>query len=108
MEDIRFLYVTVGNEEEAKKIAHQLVKERFAACVNLFPNMQSFFWWEGAVQSEQEVVLIVKTTLEKVPDTTNRIKELHSYSCPCVVALPVVGGNAEFLDWIIQETKLQE
>ena len=102
--DIRFLYVTVGNREEAEQIARLLVQERLAACVNLLPNMQSYYWWEGSVQHGEEIVLIAKTTVEKTNQTIDRIKSLHSYSCPCVVALPVMDGNQDFLEWIRTET----
>ena len=103
--DIRFLYVTVGTREEAELIGRQLVEERIAACVNLLGPMQSYYWWKNQVQSDQETVLIAKTTQDKVPLATKRIRELHSYSCPCVVALPVVDGNEDFLAWIRSETQ---
>ena len=102
--ETRILYVTVGNVEEARLIARTMVEERLVACANLLPPVESFFWWEGKVQSEPETVLILKTTEEKTSEATERIKALHSYSCPCVIALPVVGGNVDFLDWIKAET----
>jgi periplasmic divalent cation tolerance protein len=65
------------------------------------------YWWEGAVQEDAETVLILKTRRALVERAVERIKALHSYDCPCVVALAVAGGNPEFLDWIVKETSEQ-
>lgn len=99
------LYVTTGSFEEASKIARTLVEERMVACGNVLPGMTSFFHWEGEAQQDDEVVLILKTRSELVEAVKDRVLELHSYSCPCVVALPMEGGNAGFLDWIRAETE---
>ena len=98
------VYMTAENPEQAKNIAQTLVGERMAACVNIIPGMKSFYWWEGKVAEGQETVVIAKTTQAHVSRLTERVKALHSYSCPCVVALPVEGGNADFLAWIEAET----
>jgi len=99
-----FLYVTAANDDEAAAIGRALVTERLAACANVLPGITSFYWWEGAVQDDKEAVLVVKTRSELVEAATRRIKELHSYDCPCVVALPISGGNEDFLNWIDRET----
>jgi len=104
--DVRFVYMTVGGLEEARKIARELVESKLAACVNLIENMNSFYMWEGRLQDDREVVLIAKTTAGRIADLTARVKAVHSYDCPCVVALPVDGGNREFLDWIAAEVAL--
>ena len=67
--------------------------------------MTSVYRWEGAVQEEQETAIILKTRAENIDVLTARVKEIHSYDCPCVVALPVDGGNQEFLSWILRETE---
>lgn len=100
----RMLYMTAGSAEEAHRIASVLVEERLAACANIIDGMRSLYWWEGAVQDDAEVVLIAKTTAALLDTVIERVKALHSYDCPCVVALPVEGGNPAFLEWIEQQT----
>ena len=101
----QFLYVTTDSPEEARKIGRALIEERFAACVNILNEMSSLYWWEGKVTEGEEAVLIVKTREDLVPAVTDRIKALHSYTVPCVVALPITQGNPDFLAWIERETK---
>jgi periplasmic divalent cation tolerance protein len=101
----RFVYMTTSGPEEARRIGRTLVEERLAACVNILEGMRSMYWWEGAVQDAHEAVLIAKTREELVERLTERVKALHSYSCPCVVALPIEGGNPAFLQWIAEETE---
>lgn len=101
----RLVYMTAGSLDEAEQIGRTLVSERLAACVNLLPAMQSIYRWEGEVRQEAEVVVIAKTRVDLVARLTERVVELHSYECPCVVALPVQGGNPAFLEWIRTETK---
>jgi periplasmic divalent cation tolerance protein len=72
--------------------------------VNIIDPVTSIYWREGAVQEDSETVLVVKTRDELVVQLTDRVKTLHSYSCPCVVALPVEGGNRDYLEWIARET----
>jgi periplasmic divalent cation tolerance protein len=98
------LYVTCATEDEAIKIGSTLVEERLAACANVLGRTTSIFRWEGKVQRESEVALILKTRSELVEPVTARVKQLHSYTVPCVVALPIGAGNADFLSWIDQET----
>jgi periplasmic divalent cation tolerance protein len=100
-----FVYVTASSRDEALKIARHMVEERLAACANILPGITSVYWWEGKVQEEGEVSLILKTRRDLVDPLVARVKELHSYTCPCVVALPLSGGNPAFLDWIVKETK---
>jgi len=100
-----FVYVTCKDADEARKIGRAIVEERLAACANVIDGMQSFYWWDGAVQSEHEAVLILKTKESLVPELTSRVKALHSYTVPCVVALPITGGNEDFLNWIERETR---
>jgi periplasmic divalent cation tolerance protein len=97
---VKLVYITVPNEAEAEKIAETVVAEHLAACANFFSGVNSLFEWEGKLCREQEVILILKTTGEKTDALTARIKQLHSYDCPCVVSLPVEGGNPDFLGWI--------
>ncbi len=98
------VYITTRNRDEAIQIGKILVSERFAACVNIIDKMHSIYWWKDNIQEDDEAVLIAKTGKKKMEALTERVKELHSYSCPCVVALPIKAGNQDYLNWINQET----
>jgi periplasmic divalent cation tolerance protein len=102
---VNFIYMTAGSKDEARKIGEELVISKLAACVNILDNMNSFYMWEGKVQDDTEIVMIAKTTEERVPELVEKVKSLHSYECPCIVSIPVSGGNQAFLDWIAEETK---
>ncbi len=99
-----FVYVTASSAEEAGRIGKALVEARLAACANVFGAVKSYYWWDGAVQEDTEAALVLKTRSELVDALTAKVKALHSYDCPCVVALPIEGGNPEFLAWIDAET----
>lgn len=98
------VYMTAATAEEARRIGAALVAERLAACANVIDGMCSVYRWEGKVQNDAEAVLIAKTREDLLDALTERVKALHSYAIPCVVGLPIVGGNADFLDWIGAET----
>ncbi|HTY67164.1 MAG TPA: divalent-cation tolerance protein CutA [Alphaproteobacteria bacterium] len=102
--DIRMLYITAGSRDEAKKIGRALVEGRLAACANVIDGMESVYWWEGKLTEDREAVLIVKTRADLVAAVTARVKALHSYAVPCVVALPIPDGNPDFLAWVATET----
>lgn len=107
MPDTCLVYVTVPSENQAMKIAHAVVKQRLAACANVISGMKSVYWWEGKLESGDEVVLLLKTQASLVEKLTHTVKELHEYECPCVVALPISQGNHAFLQWIVDETTLK-
>jgi periplasmic divalent cation tolerance protein len=98
------IYVTAGSRDEALKLGRGLVEARLAACANVLDGATSIYWWQGALQQESEAVLVAKTRTELVEAVIAKVRELHSYSCPCVVALPITDGNAAYLDWIRAET----
>lgn len=106
MSDLVFVYVTAPSETVADGIAEALVGERLAACANILPGMRSVYRWKGEIARDREVVLIAKTRAERLPAITRRIKELHPYEVPCIVALPLLhgAGNPDFLAWIAAET----
>jgi len=104
-EAVQWIYVTCADASQAETIARTLVGERLAACANVLGAMRSFYWWNGEVQDETEVAMVLKTRRDLVDAVTQRIKALHSYDFPCVVALDIVGGNANFLKWIVRETQ---
>lgn len=92
--------VTAGSQEEAQQIAQSLVKELLAACVNIVPGVTSVYCWEGEVQRDQEWLLIVKTRREVLDSLIRRVKALHSYDVPEIIALPLVGGSEVYLRWL--------
>lgn len=102
--DACIVYVTAASAEEASRIAEAAVAERLAACANILPPITSVYWWEGKVNRDTEVALILKTRVELAERLVARVRALHSYTCPCVVMLPVTGGNPDFLAWIAAET----
>ena len=104
MSEIRLVYVTAASREEAEKIALAVVKERLAACANILGPVHSIYHWEGKLEQNDEVVIVLKTPQVLEGRLTARILELHSYEVPAIVALPVLGGNPAFLDWVRAET----
>jgi periplasmic divalent cation tolerance protein len=96
--------VTVGSPEHAQKIANQLLTEKKAACVNIMPKVESHFWWHGKIESAGEQLLIIKTRTALLDDVEKIVKSIHPYTVPEIIALPIVGGNKDFLDWVDKET----
>ncbi len=98
------IYTTCETLDEAKAIAHELVRRKLAACANIFPQMVAVFEWEGVTQDGGEVAMIVKTRAGLAAEVTEEIKRLHSYDVPAVAVLEVSGGNRAFFDWIAEAT----
>ncbi len=94
------IFITAGSAEEAERIARRLVEERLAACVNVVPGVTSIYRWEGRVHRDAEVLLIAKTVEANLPKVVRRVKELHSYDVPEVLAVSAVGGSPEYLAWL--------
>ncbi|HEX2116157.1 MAG TPA: divalent-cation tolerance protein CutA [Alphaproteobacteria bacterium] len=103
--EFRLLYITTARVEEARRIGRALVEERLAACANIVTGLESIYHWQGAVVEDKEVLLIVKTRAELVDAVIAKVKTLHSYTCPCVVALPILAGNPAYLEWLGHETR---
>ena len=99
-----FVYITAPDKAAARDIGRALVDARLAACANILDGMTSIYRWQGKIQEDNEAVLIAKTRADLVPALTEKVRALHRYECPCIVALPVVGGSQAFLDWIDVET----
>ena len=102
-----FVYVTFPSAVSAADTARALLTERLIACANLLPGVKSLYEWEGKMCEEQECVAVFKTTEARMEAMTARIKALHPYEVPCIVALPLVAGYAPFLQWIAQQTTPQ-
>ena len=103
-QELSWIYMTAGPPKEDRQIGRVLVEKKLAACVNLIEGMCSLYQWKGEIQEDRETVMIAKTRNELVEELTRTVKSVHSYDCPCILELPVQGGNPEFLDWIRNET----
>ncbi|KAL7095929.1 hypothetical protein ACP275_10G053000 [Erythranthe tilingii] len=99
------VYVTVPNKEAGKKLAESIVKERLAACVNRVPGVESVYEWKGEIQTDSEELLIIKTREPLLEALTQHVKANHEYEVPEVIALPITGGNSQYLEWIKNSTK---
>ena len=96
--------ITAGSEDEAYSIGRALVEERLAACANVLPGVRSVYRWEGRIQDDSEVMLLVKTRASLFPEVVLRVRQLHSYEVPEVIALPIESGDDTYLDWIRSAT----
>jgi periplasmic divalent cation tolerance protein len=105
MAEFVVVFVTCGSEEEALKVAHALVEERLAACANLVSPIRSIYRWEGKVWDEKEWLLIIKTQRSKFEKLEKRVRSLHSYTTPEIIALPMVEGSSSYLRWIEEMTE---
>jgi periplasmic divalent cation tolerance protein len=98
------VFITVKEPEEAQKIAKALLKRRQAACVNIVAEVESHFWWKDKLDSAKESLLIVKTKESLLPELIKSVKKIHSYTIPEIIAVPIVGGSRDYLEWIDSET----
>ncbi|MFC1970447.1 divalent-cation tolerance protein CutA [Chloroflexota bacterium] len=101
--DYIVVFVTANTAEEAQQIATLLLEQRQAACVNIIPEVASRFWWEGKIDTAQESLLVIKTRTLQLPEIIKLVKGIQSNTVPEIIALPVVGGNQDYLDWIDKE-----
>ncbi len=99
------VFVTVKDKKEAKFIAGGLLKEKLAACVNIVDNIESLFWWQGKIDNARECLLIIKSRESLLKKIIKKVKDLHSYTCPEIIALSIIGGNKDYLDWIEDSVK---
>ena len=93
-------YIITKNENEALTIANLAVKKNLAACGNILPNMKSIYKWQNKLQNDNETLLILKTNSNKYPLLEKLILEKHSYEVPCILKIPIIDGNKEYLKWI--------
>ncbi|MDY0000836.1 MAG: divalent-cation tolerance protein CutA [Polyangia bacterium] len=99
------VFVTAPNGAGEAELARALVRERLAACVNLVPSIRSFYVWEDKQQDDCEVLLVIKTTRERYAALEARVRELHPYQVPEIIALPIVAGQADYLSWVTAGTQ---
>jgi periplasmic divalent cation tolerance protein len=98
-------WITVPNDEVAQKLSHGLVEQRLAACVNIIPKIQSVYWWDGKVQNDSEILLMLKTKTALLEEVIQYVKSNHPYEVPEVISAPIEKGNPDYLKWIDQSTK---
>lgn len=99
------LLITTADAEEAYRIADILVKERKAACVNILPGVNSLFRWQGKLEKANESLLVVKSQASLLEEIVKLVKEHHSYDVPEIIALPIISGNPDYLEWLAKELK---
>ena len=103
--NLRLVYITTKNRNEALTIGKKIVEEQLAACANVIDGMESIYRWEGEIVTDKEAILILKTTYSNVSRLTKRVKELHSYDVPCIISINLAEqeGNTAYLDWLRSE-----
>lgn len=98
------VFITASNEDEAAKISRALVESRLAGCVNIIRNIRSIYSWQGKIEDEPEVLMIAKTRKPLLDALMKKVKELHSYTVPEIIALPIIGGSEDYLKWLREVT----
>lgn len=102
--EIMFIYITTKDRNQALEIGEKIVQERLVACVNIVDSITSIYHWKGSICKDQEALIIAKTNKNLLEKLIARVKELHSYEIPCIVALPIQAGYDPYLKWISDET----
>ena len=97
--------ITASSQKEALKIKDALLSQKMAACVNIIKGIDSFFWWEGKIDTAREVLMLVKTRRKNFQKIAALVKKLHSYQVPEIIALPIIAGHKPYLSWLEKETK---
>jgi periplasmic divalent cation tolerance protein len=97
--------VTTGGQEEAETLSRSLLDDRLCACVTIVPQTTSIFRWQGSIDVARESLLVIKTTREALPALVEGVRRRHHYQVPEILAIPVIGGSPEYLDWLTAETK---
>jgi periplasmic divalent cation tolerance protein len=100
-----FVYTTYPSVVEAEEAGRALVEQRLCACVNILPGMVSYYWWNGALERGEEVVMIIKTRASLAERVSAAVKEMHSYSTPAILVLPLESVEQTYFDWILAETE---
>ena len=104
MSDYSVVFMTASSHEEAENIAENLVSHKLAACVNILPNMKSFYWWDDKVCKDDELLLVAKIKTSLFKDLEKAVKKLHSYDVPEIILLPIENGSNTYLQWMKKVT----
>lgn len=99
------VYITTSGEEESKEIGRTIVEERLAGCVNIIPTIKSLYWWKGEIEDDNESILIVKTKVSNIENIIKKVKEIHSYENPAILAIPIIKGSKTYLDYLDGEIR---
>jgi periplasmic divalent cation tolerance protein len=102
MTDKQIVLTTVGSEDEARKIAEHLIETQLAACVNIIPQVESIYRWQGKLESSREWLLLIKTSSERFPAARDAIRAMHSYEMPECIAINIEDGSPEYLKWLAE------
>jgi periplasmic divalent cation tolerance protein len=105
MNEFISVHITTKDKVEAQFIGKALLEERLVACINVIENVYSSYWWEGQIEESNEAILIAKTKAAHLQLLIGKVKDLHSYANPCIVALPIIEGSSDYLAWLAKETK---
>lgn len=105
MDPVLLFYTTVPNKETAKTLAQTLLSEKLIACANFLPTHIAFYEWQDQIQEEQEHIMILKTKKSLAQKVEAKLKELHPYTCPCLLQIETSASNQEFLEWVNRQTK---
>src|SRR5689334_6501508 len=103
-----FVYTTHPSLVEAERTGKALLEQRLAACVNILPGMISHYWWQGAIERGEEVVMIVKTRAALAEPVRATVKSMHASTTPAILVLPIEGGEPGYLEWLMTETAARE
>ena len=99
-EDAIVVFITAGNREEAVRLGEMLVAARLAACVQILPEIESIYRWQGKIERQREILIIAKTAASKFEDLEREVRAIHSYDTPEIVALPLTAGSTPYLEWL--------
>lgn len=99
------VFITTAADEEAELISRVLLEQRKAACVNIVPRVSSLYWWQGNIDSSKESLLVIKTKASLLDEIVKLVKEIHSSDIPEIIAVPIIGGSEDYLEWIGREVK---
>ncbi len=106
--DAILIYMTCRDESEAETIVRRLLEDRLIACANISGAQRSFYHWQGAIESNAETIVIMKSRAELLEQIRAKVVALHSYDCPCLLAIPIVAGHEPFLRWLEEETSAMQ
>jgi periplasmic divalent cation tolerance protein len=97
------VYITTSSKEESEKIANKLVEGKLAACINIIPSIESIYLWKGEIEEDEESLLIAKTKAKNIDKIIKKVKEIHSYETPAILAIPIIEGSKDYLDYLDSE-----
>jgi len=100
----RVVLVTCGSIAEARKIGSNVVEKKLAACANIVPSVESIYRWKGKLERAREVLVVIKTTANRLPELEREMKQLHSYDVPEFIVLPIIAGSRKYLVWLQEST----